>query len=267
MTFFSRLRPVSVLPEQLEVAGAGGPVRIKLRKNPRAQRYSLRIGAGGREPVLTIPARGTLDAACLFLERNQDWLEQRLAAEPQPRPIKPGRYVPIRGIEHRISHRPGERGTVRREPGAPPVLAVFGEREHLRRRVFDFLKREARRDLEKAVSRHAATLKVRPTAIRLRDTVSRWGSCSSRGGLSFSWRLIMAPPHVLDYLAAHEVAHLREMNHGVRFWRHVDRLCPQRELAQAWLKHNGRSLFGIGAEEEEEQAFFLKVVGFPYGRG
>lgn len=257
MTFFSRLRsitsrPVSSLPEQLELEGLRGPLTVALRKNPRAQRYTLRIAAGGGKPVLTIPHRGTLAAASSFLEVHRDWLESRLAAEPRPRPVLPGRYVPLRGVEHRIAHRPKERGTVRREAGTPPILAIYGEREHMQRRLFDFFKREARKDLEKAVARHASELRVKPTAIRLRDTTSRWGSCSPRGGLSFSWRLVMAPPMVLDYLAAHEVAHLKEMNHGGRFWRLVERLCPEHEVAQVWLKCHGRSLFGIGSAQQGE---------------
>jgi predicted metal-dependent hydrolase len=262
MTFFPRLRQMS-LPAQVELDGESGTVRVKLRKNPRAVRYTLRIAAGGREPVLTIPARGTFEAACTFLEHNRRWLEERLRAEPSPRELRPGRFVPLRGVEHRIAHRPKERGTVRREPGEPPVLAVMGEREHLRRRLIDFLKREARRDLEKSVAKYAELLRVRPTGIKMRDTTSRWGSCSANGKLSFSWRLVLAPPMVLDYLAAHEVAHLKEMNHSDRFWRIVERVCPHHAVAQAWLKRHGRSLFGVGAEEidEEEEPLSFLLAG------
>ena len=123
-----------------------------------------------------------------------------------------------------------------------PAIEVPGEAPHVRRRLVDHLKKEARADLASAVARHAATLGVRPTAIRLKDTTSRWGSASARGVLAFSWRLIMAPPFVLDYVAAHEVAHLKEMNHSDRFWTICERLCPATEAAKDWLKKNGAGL-------------------------
>jgi len=126
-------------------------------------------------------------------------------------------------------------------------MLVAGRLEYLPRRVIDFMKREAKRDLERAALRHAMMLGVRVKAIRLRDQTSRWGSCTATGHLSFSWRLIMAPPFVLDYLAAHEVAHLREMNHSRRFWRLVESVCEDRERARAWLLAEGPALHAIGA--------------------
>ena len=107
-----------------------------------------------------------------------------------------------------------------------PLLCVAGDRAHLARRVRDFLKREAKRDLEAASRRYAAMLGVAVKRVSVRDQASRWGSCTAAGVLSYSWRLIFAPPYVLDYLAAHEVAHLVEMNHSRRFWRVVARICP-----------------------------------------
>jgi predicted metal-dependent hydrolase len=113
-------------------------------------------------------------------------------------------------------------------------------------RVRDFLTREARRDLAEAIERYAPRLSQRPTRMTLRDTRSRWGSCTARGELNFSWRLILAPPMVLDYLVAHEMAHLREMNHSPRFWALLGDLCPNVEAAEAWLKRNGSSLHRYG---------------------
>ena len=78
-----------------------------------------------------------------------------------------------------------------------------------------------------------------------KDTRSRWGSCTSDGRLAFSWRIVMAPPYVIDYLAAHEVAHLAEMNHGPRFWTACRRLCPRTDEAKAWLKRHGTMLHAI----------------------
>ena len=114
-----------------------------------------------------------------------------------------------------------------------PLICVSGERPHVARRVTDFLKREARKDLEAAVARHSKQLGVKPRRMVLRDTVSRWGSCSSTGGLNFSWRLILAPPFVLDYLAAHEVAHMVHMNHSPLFWKLARRLHPGTDRAES----------------------------------
>ena len=121
--------------------------------------------------------------------------------------------------------------------------------EHIDRRVHDFLKREARRDLHKAALAYAEALGVRVKRLSIRDQSSRWGSCTSAGSLSFSWRLILAPPFVLDYLAAHEVAHLVEMNHSSRFWRVVARVCPSVERAKRWLDTYGNDLHRYGIED------------------
>jgi predicted metal-dependent hydrolase len=123
---------------------------------------------------------------------------------------------------------------------------VAGERPHVPRRVADFLKREARQDIEAAVIRHARAIKAKPRNIAVRDTVSRWGSCSSGGRLSFSWRLILAPSFVLDYLAAHEVVHLVHLNHSARFWSLLRRICPETDRAEAWLKTHGPGLHRFG---------------------
>jgi predicted metal-dependent hydrolase len=128
------------------------------------------------------------------------------------------------------------------------MIWVRGDAAHAPRRVLDFLKREARKALEARVLEHAAQLGVKPSRITVRDTASRWGSCSTARALSFSWRLILAPAFVLDYVVAHEVAHLREMNHSPRFWAHVKSLTPGMKTAQAWLRANGRDLQRYGVK-------------------
>ena len=144
------------------------------------------------------------------------------------------------------------RGTVRLlELEEGRILLVSGNESHMARRVTDWLKKQARKDLEEAVARHAAALDVKPASIRIKDTTSRWGSCSANRTLSFSWRVIMAPSFVLNYLAAHEVAHLREMNHSDRFWRHVESICPNYEDGQAWLRDQGRRLHSYGVEADD----------------
>ncbi|MFK8253676.1 M48 family metallopeptidase [Ancylobacter terrae] len=243
-----RRAPAEPEPDRLTLRIGGEEVSVGLRRNPRARRYTLRVRNAERDVMLTIPARGSLKEARLFAERHTDWIAQRLARLPQLVAFAPGALVPLRGEPHRIEHRPGARGTVWRETSeAGALLCVAGEAAHIARRISDYLRREARADLVAATRRHAGALGVTVSRITLRDTASRWGSCSATGALSYSWRLILAPPFVLDYLAAHEVAHRREMNHGPRFWQTVDRLFPERRRAEAWLKANGAGLHRYGA--------------------
>ncbi|WP_371348741.1 M48 family metallopeptidase [Ancylobacter sp. IITR112] len=244
-----RKTPAAPEPSHFRLRLTGEDVLVQLRRNPRARRYTLRVRAATRDVVLTLPARGTLNEALDFARRHAGWVELRLARLPDTVAFAPGAHLPLRGTPHRIVHVPQARGTVWAGlEENEPVLFVAGEAAHVGRRVSDFLKREARRDLVAAARRHAGALGVTITRITLRDTASRWGSCSSTGALSFSWRLILAPPAVLDYLAAHEVAHRREMNHGPRFWATVDGLFPERHAAEAWLKTHGASLHRYGAE-------------------
>lgn len=227
-------------------------VAVAVRVSSRASRFTLRLGIG--DPVLTVPDHTRLADARDFLERHAGWLDERLARRPAPVPFADGALLPFRGEIHRVDHRPGARGTVWREPrateieGEPPRLVVAGGADHLHRRLRDFLIRSAKADLAPAVARHAARLSVeiRNPRIRVKDTRSRWGSCTAEGELSFSWRVVMAPPFVLDYLAAHEVAHLREMNHSRAFWRLVRQTCPDMDAGRRWLRLNGSGLHGYG---------------------
>jgi predicted metal-dependent hydrolase len=159
-----------------------------------------------------------------------------------------GVVIPLRGALCRIDHRRDARGTAWIEPLATgeSLLCVAGNAPHIDRRVGDFLRREAKRDLEAASRRYADALGVGLRRVTVRDQASRWGSCSTTGVLSYSWRLILAPSFVLDYLAAHEVAHLVEMNHSARFWRVVARLYPEHERAKAWLDAHGSDLHRYG---------------------
>ncbi|MFL9503244.1 M48 family metallopeptidase [Rhodopseudomonas palustris] len=223
---------------------------VRIRRHRRARRYTLRIHPSDREAILTMPPRGTLADAKEFAQRHGAWIAARLGRLPKAAPFLPGTLVPLRGQDHKIVHRAG-RGTVWTEvrESGEKILCVAGETEHIERRVLDFLKREARRDLQKACDRYAPELGVKVTRLSIRDQSSRWGSCTSAGSLSFSWRLILAPPYVLDYLAAHEVAHLVEMNHSARFWRVVGKVCPQMERAKTWLDSYGNDLHRYGISD------------------
>jgi predicted metal-dependent hydrolase len=199
-----------------------------------------------------MPLRGSLKAARDFAERHGAWIGARLARLPDIVPFEPGALVPLRGLDHLIVHRPRQRGPVLLETGEPPLLAVSGQAEHLARRLHDFLKKEAKRDLDTAVERHAGALGMAARRIVLRDTRSRWGSCSATGALNFSWRLILAPPFVLDYLAAHEVAHLVHLDHSERFWAVTRTLVPDYPRAEAWLKAHGAGLHRYGKAGDDD---------------
>jgi len=235
-------------PRTIEIVFDRSAYLVQLRRHRQARRYTLRIQATTREVILTIPPRGTLKEAGEFAQKHGGWIAARLGRLPEAAPFTDGAVVPLRGVPHRIAHRPGVRGTVwtQTDTSGQLLLCVAGNSPHIDRRVGDFLRREARRELEAASLKFAAALGVAVKRITVRDQSSRWGSCSTTGLLSFSWRLILAPSHVLDYLAAHEVAHLVEMNHSPRFWRLVQRLCPDHGRAKAWLDAHGADLHRYG---------------------
>ena len=220
---------------------------LKIVENPRARRLTLRIEAGGRGLRITVPPGIRPGEVDKFLTRHQGWLEERLKKLPDRPELRPGVKLPLRGVPHLIVHEPARRGTVEKSSvDGGPALIVHGDRRHLPRRLADFLKREAKAEIAMLVAKHTATVGRKAKAIRYKDTVSRWGSCTADGTLSFSWRIMMAPPTVIDYLVAHEVAHLKEMNHGPKFWKLCRELCPRTDEARAWLKRNGGALQAIG---------------------
>lgn len=224
---------------------------VRLRRHRQARRYTLRIHSATRDVVLTMPLRGSLREARAFAQKHGGWIAARLGRLPEPAPFVQGTVLPLRGVDHRIEHRPGKRGTVWIEngEGGERLLCVAGGEPHVARRITDFLKREAKSDLEAASRLAAERLGVRHRRVSIRDQSSRWGSCSTTGVLSYSWRLIFAPPFVLDYLAAHEIAHLVEMNHSAKFWRLVERICPQFARAKSWLDAHGGELHRYGLQD------------------
>ncbi len=235
-------------PQAIEVVFDRSIYLVRLRRHRQARRYTLRIQATTREVVLTIPPRGTLKEARDFAQKHGGWIATRLGRLPEAVRFAHGIVVPLRGERHRIAHRRGARGTVwiETDSDGERLLCVAGEAPHIDRRIGDFLRREAKRELEAASLQFAADLGVRIKRVSVRDQASSWGSSSTTGVLSYSWRLILAPSHVLHYLAAHEVAHLVEMNHSARFWRLVRRLCPEHERAKVWLEVHGSDLHRYG---------------------
>lgn len=234
-------RPSDPTTRTVDVAGRSVPLTV--RPDARARRITLRIDPGGQSLKLTVP-KGLKEREIQdFLNRHQGWLMTKLARFPTSNAVTEGRYIQIRGVAHRITRTGKLRGlTEALEINGEKVLLVGGAEDHLARRIRDFLKQEARRDLEPLARRHAAAIGRRVASVSFKDTKSRWGSCSHDGNLSFSWRIVMAPEHVIDYLAAHEVAHLAEMNHSDRFWAICEDLCPDSNEAKRWLKRNGAML-------------------------
>ena len=242
-------------PQTIEIIFDGTAYAVRVRRHRQARRYTLRVQATTREVILTIPTRGSLKEARGFAQQHGGWIAARLGRLAAAVPFADGVVVPLRGEPHRIAHRHAARGSVWTEidGNGERLLCVAGYAPHLARRVGDFLRREARRDLEAASLRYAGELGLAVRRVTVRDQASRWGSCSTTGMLSYSWRLVLAPSYVLHYLAAHEVAHLVEMNHSAKFWRVVRRICPDHERAKAWLDVHGTDLHrygGPGADRE-----------------
>jgi predicted metal-dependent hydrolase len=255
-----RLRPAN--GETVEVKVKGLELPLLLRRSARARRFSLQVSEARRGAILTMPVYSSFADADEFLSRHLDWLKERVAGLSEPVPFTHGAIVPLRGYAHliRFAGIVRQRGVVWLEaaedtkvaPAWPqgarlpirrlPRLVVAGEPEHAPRRMLDWMKRQAHLDLKARVDVHANRLDLMPARIFVRDQTTRWGSCSMSGALSFSWRLVLAPPFVLDYLAAHEVAHLGHMNHGPRFWNLVERSMPRYEEARTWLRKHGASL-------------------------
>ena len=224
-------------------SGVSVPVRVHIDK--RATSVSVRIDPHAREAVATAPALRHALEAISFASERVEWIAERLGALPPPVVFKPGVYVPLRGVIHRLRHVDTGR-TVRLDRSGPtPVLLVPGPREAFRDKCRAFFRTSARNDFSERVAVHAKTLKVTPKSIAIKDMRSRWGSCSSDGRLNFSWRLVCAPPFALDYVAAHEVAHLKEMNHSSRFWKQVERCMPDWVEARQWLQERGSVLHAI----------------------
>jgi predicted metal-dependent hydrolase len=221
----------------------GRAVEVSVRLNPRARRLIVKVHPATGEVSVVAPSQRALDRALDFARGQSDWIARQLSHVPAPVALIAGAKLPFLGREHVI--REGEGGPApvwTEEDGDTRILYVAGRKEHTPRRVLDFLKREARRHLELRVIEYSARIGLRHRRITVRDTASRWGSCSSGRSLSFSWRLVLTPAFVMDYVVAHEVAHMREMNHGPAFWRIVKDLVGDVRKPQKWLREHGTAL-------------------------
>ncbi len=213
------------------------PLKILLRRSARARRISLRVSDLDGRVTLTLPRRARDSEAFDFANAKASWIRKHLSRRATAQDVELGGGLMYQGREIRIEPGSGRAATMSgdtlRVPGTPDMVPA---------RVKAFLKLRAKADLSACATFYAAKLGRSVAKITLRDTRSRWGSCTTAGNLMFSWRLIMAPPDVLDYVAAHEVAHLIEMNHSDAYWRIVQEICPDYQQHRHWLRQNGGTL-------------------------
>lgn len=214
------------------------PIGVRLRVHARARRFTLRLGAPGEPAHLTLPPGVPRAEAEAFLNRQAGWLRNALARQPAAIRVEPGVMLPVDGQKMRIATRPGPRLAPEIEGGA---LVLSGDAP-AGPRIAAWLKARARDAMVPRTQAYAARLGRRLAGVRLKDTRSRWGSCSAKARINLSWRIAMAPPEVQAYLAAHEAAHLVEMNHSDRYWAVLAGLMPDYQRPRAWLRDHGRTL-------------------------
>ncbi len=213
------------------------PVALTLRRSARARRISLRVSGLDGRVTLTLPHGVPEREALQFAHEKAGWLRRQLTGQPEHVRVARGGALPIEGRTLIIAP-----GAGRRVIEAEGKVLVPGTDKHVAPRLQAYLKTRARDRLAAASDHYAGLLGRKYTRLTLRDTRSRWGSCSAAAALNYSWRLIMAPPEVLRYVAAHEVAHLQEMNHSSAFWAVVEDLMPDYNAPRRWLRENGAGL-------------------------
>ena len=221
----------------------GREVALVVRRSPRARRLAVRIPGRDDSVELVLPPRAPESDGLAFLKSRAGWVLERLDRLPQRIPFIHGAEVPLGGEPHTVLFFPGMRAPVTLDGRR---ILVSGRPEHMARRLSDWLRQEAKRQIAPLAHEKATIIGAGIAHITIRDQKSRWGSCAHGGRLSFSWRLVLAPPPVLDYVVAHEVAHIAEANHSPAFWRVVDRLTADRREGRAWLRRYGLTLHRYG---------------------
>ena len=224
------------------------PVIVNFRRNSRAKRIILRLTRECSGVVVTLPKNVSAARAQAFVEKSVSWISKHLKHRTPRTVLGPGSIIPLRGIPHEVRSTTTRRGVIAIDP-ATRVILVPGDPRHVSRRLQDWLKAQAKAELMAASMRYAKSMEVDFRRVSIRDQKSRWGSCSASGDLSFNWRLILAPTHILDYVAAHEVAHRQHMNHGPKFWRLVLKHCPHASTAKHWFRSNGADLHRFTARQ------------------
>lgn len=221
----------------------GREVALVVRRSPRARRLAVRIPGHDDSVELVLPIRAAESDGLAFLQSRAGWVIERLDRLPKRIHFTDGALIPLGGASHVLRHVGGRGLPVCVEGGD---IRITGQPEHMARRVGNWLRAEARRRIEPEAHRMAAEIGKQVTRITIRDQKSRWGSCAPGGRLSFNWRLVLAPGWVLDYVVAHEVAHLAQPNHSPAFWAVVDCLNGDAKAGRAWLRRQGMDLHRYG---------------------
>ncbi len=225
-----------------------GPIRVIWQCSTRATRVSLRIDTRRAAVIVTLPRHADRAAGLRLFDQHAEWVRAKLAAIPPALSFAGGVTIPIAGEPHLISHHPDAAATAWLvQPGAGPgEIRAGGDAAGIGRRVTEALRSEAGRRFGRLVAEVCDALALPPAPVTIRDPATRWGSCSPGGTVMFNWRLVMAPPAVQRYAAAHEAAHLRHMNHSRDFWALVAALAPEMDESIPWLKQHGASLMRAG---------------------
>ncbi len=211
------------------------PVEITIKRKRNARRLTLRLASDG--VFLTLPQRTPISEAQAFLTKQEGWLRQKMSERPERHSVFDAGTVPIFGEERHIVP-----GTGRTPKLVEDTIEIPGPPGRQPAKLQAFLKETARAELTNATDTYAAKLGLDYGKITLRDTRSRWGSCTDSGNLMYSWRLVMAPRRVLEYVAAHEVSHLAEMNHSPAYWKVVASIMPDYHIHRTWLRKHGAGL-------------------------
>ena len=244
---------MSIHPECPAIEIAGETIPVKLSVNRRAKRLIIKVDPLSPAILLTVPSKRQIPDGLSFARTRSGWISRQLADAPALRPFRAGARIPVRGDSHLIVHTSERRRAVLQRSDPEPQLLVGGDPQFLPRRVEDWLRRQAREEFCLLADAYCERLGVTRGRISIRDTRSRWGSCSSTGSISLSWRLIMTPRPVYRYVVAHEVSHLKHLDHSPAFWKTVDQLIDDRHHATSWLKQHGADLYGIGPGRGEPE--------------
>ena len=221
----------------------GRNVPVRIRRNKRARRIILRIDNDTDGAVVTLPSRASEREALLLVQEKSDWLLARINDLPAKISFQDGATIPLLGQSYMLRHDPDLKGVAQKED---KEIRLGGRPEFFARRLTDWLKKQAKAEIQPRASDFAARIDRQLGRITVRDTRSRWGSCSPNGNLSFCWRLVMTPDWVLEYVVAHEVSHLRHMDHSPAFWQTVADLGVQVEAPRRWLNNNAEQLQRYG---------------------
>jgi predicted metal-dependent hydrolase len=226
-----------------EILIEGHPIKLIIQSHPRAKYLKLRCDLLGEQVFLTLPKRVNKKEAFIFIEKSRPWLRQQLQQRRQRIPFAPGATIPILGQPYNIKHTPSRRTTIHLKEH---TLVVMGDESRVPLLVTQWLRFHALGHMRQKSLELAQELGVIINNVRIRELKSLWGSCSANGNLTYSWRLIMAPQPINEYICAHEVSHLVEPNHSPRFWSVVESICPHFERSRKWMRLQGKTLFLYG---------------------